>query len=202
MHTINSIKTTLQENKATILKADKGNTILIWYIDEQISKTHEFIRNNHFSFIPNDPNNTFHKEIRKIFNFWNHTIRKEDKWKYVALNPTAPTLKGLLKIHTNGTPIRPIVNWHKLAQLLSKLIEVHVPQPYAFNVKNSIHLIEDLESTPISNSRNFASHGLAICIPIYLPKKLYTRWFKYDRDWSRQIYTQTVPVIFEPPSIS
>ena len=26
-----------------------------------------------------------------------------------------------------------------------------------------------------------------------------TRWFKYDRDWCRQIYTQTVPVIFEPP---
>jgi len=28
---------------------------------------------------------------------------------------------------------------------------------------------------------------------------LCTRWFKYDRDWCRQIYTQTVPVIFEPP---
>jgi len=29
-----------------------------------------------------------------------------------------------------------------------------------------------------------------------------TRWFKYDRDWCRQIYTQTVPVIFEPPCTS
>ena len=26
-----------------------------------------------------------------------------------------------------------------------------------------------------------------------------TRWFKYDREWCRQIYTQTVTVIFEPP---
>jgi len=28
-----------------------------------------------------------------------------------------------------------------------------------------------------------------------------TRWFKYDRDWCRQIYTQVVPVIFEPPCV-
>ena len=28
-----------------------------------------------------------------------------------------------------------------------------------------------------------------------------TRWFKYDRDWCRQIYTQIVPIIFESPCI-
>jgi hypothetical protein len=30
---------------------------------------------------------------------------------------------------------------------------------------------------------------------------LNTRWFKYDRDWLRLVYTQIVPVIFEPPCI-
>ena len=65
MHTINSIKNKLRENKATILKADEDNTIVIWYTDEQIAKTHEFIRNNQFSPIRNDPTNTFQKEIRK-----------------------------------------------------------------------------------------------------------------------------------------
>jgi hypothetical protein len=29
----------------------------------------------------------------------------------------------------------------------------------------------------------------------------YTRWFKYDRDKLWLVYTQTVPVIFEPPCI-
>ena len=28
-----------------------------------------------------------------------------------------------------------------------------------------------------------------------------TRWFKYDRDWLFIVYTQKVPVIFEPPCI-
>ena len=27
----------------------------------------------------------------------------------------------------------------------------------------------------------------------------YTGWFKYDRDWFVQTYSQFVPVIFEPP---
>jgi len=35
-----------------------------------------------------------------------------------------------------------------------------------------------------------------------IPKRvLYTRWFKYDRDCNRLVYTQIVPVIFEPPCI-
>ena len=40
-----STKTKLYENKATIIKADKGNTIVIWYTEEQSSKTREFIHN-------------------------------------------------------------------------------------------------------------------------------------------------------------
>ena len=31
--------------------------------------------------------------------------------------------------------------------------------------------------------------------------KCTTRWFKYDRDKLRLVYTQSVPVIFEPPCI-
>jgi len=162
MQTINGIKTKLQENKVTILRADKGNTIVIWYTEEKITKTQEFIHNNHFSNIHNDPIHAFQKEIRKVINGCNHTIRKEDKWKYVNLNPTAPNMKDLPKIHKDGTPIRLIVKWrnapaYKLVKLLSKLIEIYVLLPCDFNVKNSIHLIEDLENTPIDNSTKFAS---------------------------------------------
>jgi hypothetical protein len=32
--------------------------------------------------------------------------------------------------------------------------------------------------------------------------QFYTRWFKYDRDKLWLVYTQSVPVIFEPPCIS
>lgn len=148
-----------------LLKADKGNTIVIWYTEEQISKIQEFISKNHFSNIHNDPT-IFQKEIWNVINHCNYTICKEDKWKCMNLNPTAPNMKGLSKIHKDGSPIRPIINWwnapaHNLAKLLSKLIEVHVPLPYTFNIKNSIHLIEDLKNTPIGVGTKFASLDIA-----------------------------------------
>jgi hypothetical protein len=38
-------------------------------------------------------------------------------------------------------------------------------------------------------------------IPQRMPILPYTRWFKYDRDKLWLVYTQSVPVIFEPPCI-
>jgi hypothetical protein len=141
MHTINSIKKKPHENKATILRANKTNTIVIWYTEKQNSKTQEFIRNINFSNTHNDQTNGLQKELRKVINSCNHTInscnhtiRKEYKWKYVNLNPTAPNIKGLSKIHKDDIPISPTVNRrnapaHKLAKLLSKLTDIHVSPP-------------------------------------------------------------------------
>ena len=40
-----------------------------------------------------------------------------------------------------------------------------------------------------------------VCVCMYVCVYLYTRWFKYDRDKLWLVYTQIVPVIFEPPCI-
>ena len=68
------------------------------------------------------------------------TIHKDKKWKYVNLNPFAPSMKGLPKIHKAYSPIRSIINWqnvpaYKLAKLLSKLLQPYIPLPNLFNVK-------------------------------------------------------------------
>jgi len=80
-------------------------------------------------------------------------IQKDERWKYINLNPTAPTIRGLIKIHKEGSPIRPIVNWknspaYKLAKMLVKKLKIHIPLPYSFNVKNTVHLINDLLEIP------------------------------------------------------
>jgi len=48
----------------------------------------------------------------------------------------------------------------------------------------ALHLNSSFPSTP-----QITSYSVFI---------LCTRWFKYDRDCNRLVYTQTVPVIFEP----
>ena len=50
-----NIKTKLASNNAVILKADKGNTIVVCYDNEYYSKPQQFIFNNQFSTVENDP---------------------------------------------------------------------------------------------------------------------------------------------------
>ena len=121
-----------------MLKADKGNTVVIKYLDDYHLTVHEFISNNHFSTVNNDLTSTFQKEIRKTINDCVQIIHRDEKWKYVNLNPSAPTMRGLPKIHKINSPIRPVINWqnvpaYKLAKLLSKLLHLYVPLPDAFN---------------------------------------------------------------------
>ena len=54
--------TTLASNNAVVLKADKGNRIVVCYVNEYYSKPQQFIFNNQFSTVENDPTNTFQKE--------------------------------------------------------------------------------------------------------------------------------------------
>jgi hypothetical protein len=38
-------------------------------------------------------------------------IPHDSKWRYTNMNSSAPTVKGLIKIHKPGHPIRLVVNW-------------------------------------------------------------------------------------------
>jgi len=43
-------------------------------------------------------------------------------------------MRGLVKVHKEGAPIRPVVNWknaagYKLAQTLVKMLSSHTPSP-------------------------------------------------------------------------
>jgi len=72
-----------------------------------------FIANNNFTLVPQD-------------------TTKRAKWRHVSLNPTAPKIGGLIKIHKEDSPIRPVVNWknvpaYKLARSLVKKLQTHVP---------------------------------------------------------------------------
>ena len=65
----------------------------------------------------------------------------------------------------NTNPIQLIVNWtnapaYKLAKKLMKDLQKHIPLPYAFNVKNIIHLMKDLTNIPYDNNIKLASFDI------------------------------------------
>jgi len=67
---------------------------------------------------------------------------RDEKWKYVNLNPSAPTMRGLLEVHKINSSLRPVINWqnapaYKLAKILSKLLQFYIPLPSTFNIKKT-----------------------------------------------------------------
>jgi hypothetical protein len=100
-------------------------------------------------------------DVRNTVNECQQIIHKSDRWKYFNLNPTAPTIRGLVKVH-KGAPIRPVVNWknapaYKLAKLLARKIHTYIPLPYTFNVENTVQLMKDLTELPYDHNIKFAS---------------------------------------------
>jgi hypothetical protein len=87
-----------------------------------------------------DITNRLQRDIRTTVNECQRIIPKDEKWRYIALNPAAPNMRGLVKIHKADAPIRPVTNWkyapaYKVTKMPAKKLQVYIPLPYTFNVK-------------------------------------------------------------------
>jgi hypothetical protein len=74
---LNQIKEKLISNNAVILKADKGNSIVIIYQNIYHEKVMDFIDNNNFTNITGDLTKKFQKELRNNINECPHIIQKD-----------------------------------------------------------------------------------------------------------------------------
>ena len=137
-----------------ITRADKGTSLVILPIEQYDSKIADFISKNDFQTTTKDPTNSFQSQIRKVLNDSTNLIPPETKWRYTNMNPTAPTMKGLIKLHKPEHPNRPVVNWrgapaYKLLTLFSHKIKLLAPLPNKFNLENTTDLIKRLNDTSI-----------------------------------------------------
>jgi len=71
-------------------------------------------------------------------------------------------LRGLIKIHKEGTPICPVVNFrnapsYKLARMLTDILKTHIPVPNVYNVQNSTQLMNDISQIPFVPELKLAS---------------------------------------------
>jgi hypothetical protein len=139
-NTINSIKSKLKTHEATITSADKGNSIVILPTVSYNTKIQNFINDNGFNTAKSNPTNSFQNKVRTTINKSTHLIPKDTRWKHINLNPSAPTIKGLIKLHKEDQPIRPVVNWRQApAYKLAKIF------------------VQKTQSIPITPTTRFAS---------------------------------------------
>ena len=162
INTVKHIKTKLKQNSAMISKADKGNSIIILYINDYNQKLQEFIITNKFRKLPTDPTDRFQIRIRETVKKCKTLIQQQQKWKYINLNPTAPTLRGTIKIHKENHPIRPIVNWknapaYNIAKGFNSILNELSLLPHIYNIKNTIQLTQELQQIKIDCNTKLAS---------------------------------------------
>jgi hypothetical protein len=165
---IKSIQSKLQNNNTMITRADKGNSLVILPITQYESKMQDFLLENNFQKTTTDPTKAFQTQIRKTIKDSKTLIAQDNKWKYINLNPSAPSIKGLIKVHKPDQPIRPIVNWCQTPayKLFTNNINHTTPLPNSFNIINTKELTQDFKDTPWLPHFTFASLDLYPNIPV------------------------------------
>jgi hypothetical protein len=93
-------------------------------------------------------------------------IQEEFTWKYINMNPKPPNVYGLIKLHKQGNPIRPVISWknapaYKIAKHLTQIMKQTIPLPniyiYIHNVANSFQLIEELNKIEVNERTKLCS---------------------------------------------
>ena len=121
-------------NNAMFTRADKGNSLVTLPTEHYENKVEQFIQSNNFLTSKTNPTESIQTQVRKVINNSKALIPPDEKWKPINLNPSAPSIKGLIKLHKPEHPIRPIVNWrgspaYKLAQLFTNKFRLIAPLP-------------------------------------------------------------------------
>ena len=159
---IKNFKTKLSDNNAMVIRADKENSLVILPTELYENKVEQFIQSNNFLTSKANPTESFQTQVRKVTNNSKILIPSDEKWKHRNLNPSAPSIKGLIKLHKPDHPIRPVVNWrgtpaYKLAQPFTKKIRSIAPLPLTYTIGNTRELISKLENIPSHPHYSLAS---------------------------------------------
>jgi len=103
------------------------------------TKIRRFLLDNNLLTATTDPINTLQTQIRNTLRESKTLIPKDSRWKYINMNPSTPSIKGLIKLHKPDQPIQHVVNWRNAAYNLPKLFTYKINHllllPNAFNIK-------------------------------------------------------------------
>ena len=89
------------------------------------TKIQNFLDEKNFHISNTDCTNTFQNQIIKTIDNSKIFIPQNSQWKYIKLNTSAPTIKGLINIHKTKQPICPIVKWRNAPAYKSTTIYPH-----------------------------------------------------------------------------
>jgi hypothetical protein len=145
---------TVKSKNLVISKSDKGNSIVIMDRIDYVDKCNNFISGNDFQLLHKDPTSSFQKKTHDVIHSCNGLFSTKEKSWLLQKNPLPPRLYGLIKLHKDNFPIRPVISstsspTHKLAAKLNHLIKDYTKFTPKYGIKNSLDLIERLKDLKV-----------------------------------------------------
>jgi hypothetical protein len=149
-----SIKNLKNDPSIVIVPADKGNSTVIMNKEEYDKKCLELLCTTTYTTTQTDPTPKYEKIIQKTcldLKKQEKISEQEYKW-IVPRNSCIPNFYGLPKLHKEGVPMRPIVNFrnspsYALAQHLNPILQSITKN--TFTVKNSYEFVDRLKKIKV-----------------------------------------------------
>lgn len=167
----------LNERNCFLMKADKGNAIVILTKEDYNQRISELIENGPYKTCTKvNPLNNMVSDVKTtvLSIFGSHNCFKDEdlginKFQLYVSNPTVPKLYGLPKIHKPGKAVRPIVSCinspvENIAKFLVRKFKELQP-PRSFSIKNSFQFVEKLKNLSIMEDEIMVSFDVTSLFP-------------------------------------
>ncbi|XP_044760304.1 uncharacterized protein LOC123317760 [Coccinella septempunctata] len=191
-------------NDLQVIRADKGNKIVVITKTEYNEKMHEILDDNTtYKQIKRDMTITLEKENNRIIKEWEQKkyITKQDEKTLLTHNSKIPKIYGLPKVHKQNIPLRPIVSCiqsplYKLSKYMANILSNAINNN-EYYIKNSFDLKESLRNVRIQANHRLYSldvKSLYTNIPTELTQnfldmtlmrrngKLLTKWHRKEQN--------------------
>jgi len=165
IYTLASIQSKQKTHNLHFTKADKGNTTVIISDHDLNKKVNDFITTNNIITLNTDPTSAYQKQIKHAINTCQHIFTSADKAYMKQINPKAPVLQALPKVHKPNIPIRPLVNHtsapaHKVAKKLQQIIQQHITFHNHTSIKNTTELVNKIKDTHVPHNSTLSSFDI------------------------------------------
>jgi dTDP-4-dehydrorhamnose reductase len=114
------------------------------------NKIMEFNVENGLKEMAKDPTPKYQKYVKEIDKKCKTIIDKPSQYRYIQMNPQAPKLNILIKLHKERQPIRPVDNYrgvptYKIAKFMAEWLEQNLDLLYAYNITSTSKSAENIK---------------------------------------------------------
>lgn len=174
LNTAKKIKGKSETNDLIFTRADKGKSVICIQKEDYIEKTLKFLDSDNHNILNKDPTIKYKSKINKAIDQSNALFDDSVKQKLKVMNPLAPKLYSLIKLHKPDNPIRPVVSFvsaptTKISNRLITLITTHCNFQPKYSIKNSHDLINKIKDSKLPNNSKLISFDVTNLFPSIPP---------------------------------